>query len=652
MNGSIIAIILAAAIFVALLLLKKRGTTEKAKEALSIDELQETPTPQEELEPKQQVETEEKAAVEDAAGKAADDIILVEPEPALESVEPAGAEEMAAVAGDEAEVLDLTEAPETGEQGIVPDEAPPVEELLAEPEEDFLAPAPEEPAAEKAPSMEVTAEEIAQFAPVEEDLVVATEPVALEEAAEAAGDQLELEELPSSVLEPEALPESVAIEAEEPAAAIEEIVLASDETAVAEPVPPAMEATAPVNLSLTVYAAQLNEIEEQQRAVLAQAIQQRDDKTRDRLQRELVIMNERLALIEDSYTDDMACYQQVVEALDALQQQAGNAELTQAITEAKSGNMRLAEGFLAQLSEQSIPQATQAAFLSGRLAESRVDLQQSMHLYRKAVEREPGNPQYLQAAGRTARSLYNYKEALTWLEAYVGLSRKDQQSDPVELAKAQRELAYTYVLSGMHQKAGPLYKESMTTLAKVLGQDDPEMAISWYQIGELQETLGEYDKAVSLYQRALAILEKKRGAEHPVLAGILDKLAALCMELEMEKEAVPLYERLLRIREKALRPTHPQLAMSLNNLAESYRLQGRYAEAEACYQKSLIINETVHGKDHPSVAAILQELAKLCNSQRKPDEAKQYQERASAIFQKSVEASEKKSGSESLTLEL
>jgi tetratricopeptide (TPR) repeat protein len=136
------------------------------------------------------------------------------------------------------------------------------------------------------------------------------------------------------------------------------------------------------------------------------------------------------------------------------------------------------------------------------------------------------------------------------------------------------------------------------------------------------------------------------------LAGILDKLAALCMELEMEKQAVPLYERLVRIREKALRPTHPQLVISLNNLAESYRLQGRYAEAEACYLKTLRINEEVQGSEHPSVAAILQELAKLCTSQRKPEEAKRYQERASAIFQKSVEAAEMKSGAESLTLEL
>ena len=651
MNGPIIAIILAAAIFVALLLLRKRGAAEKTKEALPVDQPQDALVPHEEQELGQQAEAGEKPAVEDIARKADDDIVIAVPEPAAESAEAAGDETIIIDTDDEAEVLDLTEAPEAEEQAIVLDEALPVEELIAGPKEEIITLEAKEPVAEETPSTVMTAEETAQLEIIEEDLTI-PEAVELEDAAEAAEVQPEPEELPSSVLEPEALPESAEVEVEEPASAIEKSLLTPEEPAAEEPVPPEIEPAGPVSLTLAAYAANLNAIEEQQRSVLAQAIKQRDDKTRDRLQRELVIMNERLALIEDSYADDMTCYQQVVQALEELHQLTGNTKLGQAITEARSGNMRQAEDDLAQLSEQAIPQATQAAYLSGRLAESRVDLQQSMSLYRKAVEREPGNPLYLQAAGRTARSLYNYKEALSWLEAHVSLSRKHQQSDPVALAKAQRELAYTYVLSGMHQKAGPLYKESMTTLAKILGQDDPEMAISWYQIGELQETLGEYDKAVSLYKRALEILEKKRGAEHPVLAGILDKLAALCMELEMEKEAVPLYERLLRIREKALRPAHPQLVISLNNLAESYRLQGRYAEAEVCYQKSLTINETVHGKEHPSVAATLQELAKLCNSQRKPDEAKQYQERASTIFQKSVEAAEKKSGSESLTLEL
>lgn len=408
-----------------------------------------------------------------------------------------------------------------------------------------------------------------------------------------------------------------------------------------------------VRLSMEEYGERLNDLEAQQRAALAEAIEQNDDQRRDQLQRELVIMNDRLALLADHYVEEMACSQQVLDTLARLQAQEPSPALTEAIAELQTGKTGAATAFLEGLSHQSHPLALQAAFLCGQLAECRVDLQKAMECYRQAVGREPDNPQYVRAAGLMARSLYKYKEALPWLESYVQLIAGDDRADAKVVALAQRELAYTYVLSGQYQKAGPLYKQSMTVLAQKLGQEHPEMAISWQQIGEFQETMGEYDKAVSLYKKALAILEKKRGPEHPALAGILRKLAALCVELELEPEAVPLYEQLVRIQEKALRSTHPQLAISYNNLAEAYRLQGRYAEAEACYLKTLRINEELHGGEHPGVAAILQELAKLCTSQRKTEEAQQYQERATAIFRKSVEAAEKKAGAEeALTLEL
>lgn len=406
-----------------------------------------------------------------------------------------------------------------------------------------------------------------------------------------------------------------------------------------------------VHLTREAYLARLNSLEEKQRAALARTSGQEDDKHRDRMQRELVIMNDKLALLDDSYSGEVACYQEVLQTLAQLDGTSfSGAE--EAIAALQEGEPEKAEEFLTWLSEQEHPLAAQAGFHSGQLAECRVDLQTALDRYRRAVEQEPENALYLQAAGRTARSLYRYKEALPWFESFVRLCRGNTNAEPLTLALAQRELAYTYMLSGQYQKAGPLYKEAMSVMAKKLGQEHPEMATCWYQIGEFQETMGEYDKAVSLYRKALTILERTKGMAHPALAVLLDKLAALCMELEMEKEAVPLYERLVRIREEALRSTHPQLALSLNNLAESYRLQGQYLEAEDCYRKSLVINETLHGPEHPSVAAILQELAKLCTSQRKPDEARQYQERASAIFQKSVEASEKKSGQQALTLEL
>jgi tetratricopeptide (TPR) repeat protein len=159
--------------------------------------------------------------------------------------------------------------------------------------------------------------------------------------------------------------------------------------------------------------------------------------------------------------------------------------------------------------------------------------------------------------------------------------------DPLTLALAQRELAYTLCSVGSIRRLGPCIRRPCRSWRR----NSARSILKWLPAGirsvNFRRPWAEYDKAVSLYRKSLAILEHTKGREHPALAVLLDKLAALCMELEMEKEAVPLYERLVRIREQALRPTHPQLALSLNNLAESYRLQGQYVEAEACYQKSL-----------------------------------------------------------------
>jgi len=523
---------------------------------------------------------------------------------------------------------------------------------------------------EKAPKIAALEEVVRPFVK-KPDAGLAEAPVTSEECKLAASEELPSAQLvgqPEEISEEEVLPvtettvvpvgivepeEKAAIHEplSEPQPALVEVVKITPLEKTGEP-ETAVGADQQVQLTLEAYSIRLNLLEERQRALLTQAMQHRDEKKRDQLQRELVIMNDKLALVADSFTAEISCYQGILEALEQVQSGVDDDGLAAAKDNLRKGDPQAAEIFFARLSEQPHPLAARAAFFSGRLAECRVDLQPALDRYRRAVNLEPDNPQYLQAAGKTARSIYRYNEALTWLESFVKLSNENKESNPVEQALAQRELAYTYVLSGQYQKAGPLYKESMTTLAKQLGQDHPEMATSWYQLGELQETLGEYDKAVALYKKSLEIFEKKRGQEHPVLAVILDKLASLCMELEMEKQAVPLYERLVRIREKALRPTHPQLALSLNNLAESYRLQSRYAEAEACYQKSLVINETLHGKEHPGVAAVLQELAKLCTSQRKAAEALQYQQRATAIFQKSVEASEKRTGQEALTLEI
>ncbi|MGI6656276.1 MAG: tetratricopeptide repeat protein [Desulfobulbus sp.] len=407
-----------------------------------------------------------------------------------------------------------------------------------------------------------------------------------------------------------------------------------------------------IDFPLAAFADRLRSQEEQVRTLLDRAVSSGDVPQQEQLRKKLVRVNRALTLLTDSHARELTCYRQVLALLPDFAATVDAAERRQVAAGLRVGDAAAAESLLVRLGQGTHPAAARAAWLSGRLAECRFDLEQAMQQYRAAVQQESDNPLYLQEAGRAARELYNYQEALPLLDRLVRIVSKQNADDPVAVAKAQRELAYTYVLSGRYREAGTLYKASMTVLARELGQEDREMAISWHQIGEYQETLGEYDKAVGLYQRSLAIQEKQLGADHPALAAVLEKLAGLCMELEREPEAVSLYERLVRIREKTLPPTHPQLLISLNDLAEAYRLQGHYAQAEACYRKALAITEQVHGGHHPRVAAVLQELAKLCAAQQRPEEARVLKERAAVIFQRSVEEAERDSGPQSLTLEL
>lgn len=565
----------------------------------------------------------------------------------------------------------VAQEPVVEEPDRVVEDAVEVEEDVAVEPEAQVAVMEEQDAAVPAAEVEPAAEPVIQEAEVE------PEPDPMAEAVPAASDveqlaateapedfdrEPSLDEIEAMVLEATG-DEPVAVEDEVVPIEFDEGVVPGDTAVEAEAeLPPAEEeakepvaadadeartasAVAAIEMSLEEYGRRLNTMEEERRKAVGESTGGSQEG-----QLELVVVNERLAQLADSYEEEISRRSGALDALDRLQGTVDAAMLDEAVQGVRTGNTEAAERLFDSLGDDSGLPPGKAAFRSGQLAECRVDLNRAMERYSQAVEQDKGNADYLGAAGITARRLYRYKEAVAWLESHVS-KVQEERPESEELARGLRELAYTYVISGQYKKAGPLYKQSMTMLSGLYGPEHPEMATSWFQIGELQETLGEYDKAVSLYKQALSILEKTRGKDHPSLVAVLDKLARLCTELEMERESIPLYEQLVAIREKALKPTHPLLAISYNNLAESYRLQGQYDLAENCYKRCLEINEVVQGKEHPAVGAVLQELAKLCTSQKKHEEAEQYQKRATAIFDRTIELAEQKSGSGSLTLD-
>ena len=388
-------------------------------------------------------------------------------------------------------------------------------------------------------------------------------------------------------------------------------------------------------LTIEEYETRLRKREKEQHNALIEAINNGDDIQRDHLQIELVAITNRIALLDDSYKQELERRQV---ALNALDEMASTTDTTLHNSIRKSllcEDTEPAEEFFAGIVDKKGEKAPQAAFLAARLAEARGDLYLALERYCKAVELDGNNCEYLRAAGVMARKLYRYRDARPMLEKLVDLLAKED-SNSIDLALARRELGYIYALSGNLKQAGPLYKQAMKTIAAILGPEHLEMGRSWCQIAELQEVKGQYEQAELTYSKALAIMDKALGPEHPALDQVLEKLAGLNAELEEDNKAAVLYERLCVIRERTLGSTHPKLAMALQNLAEAYRLQGQYEPSEESYRKALAIMEENHGDNHPAVAAILQELAKLCRRQKKNDEAERFQQRASKIFDQSI----------------
>ncbi len=504
--------------------------------------------------------------------------------------------------------------------------APPVEDSAEVDKEEITEEDELEPVAEiEEPTVEEGIGEAAETA--EAEIIIEPEAVPESEIAEEAEPEPAIESEPEVVSEPVEEPASETVsEIEEPTTVVE----AGEE----EVVPREQQVAA---ISLESYEQRLFALKDQRLTELTAAIENNEESRREQLQIELVALTEALSFLQQGYEQEISCRNRALAAMELMRPELDTVDYERACRSMRESDTEEAEQVFDGVADRNISMSAPAAYQSGCLAECRMDLNRAMDRLDKAITLDGNSPDFLRSAALLARKLYLQKKALAWFTSLVKLL-EEKREDTVELALARRELAYTSALVGRHKQAGALYKKAMVSLTNLMGKEDPEMGICWYQIGKLQEALGQYEKAEDPYRKALAIMGKAQG--NVVLGDTLNKLAGLYMELERESEAVPLFERLCAFKEESSNPDNASLAMAYNNLAEAYRVCGKYEESEKNYKQSLAITEELRGKDHAAVGSILQELAQLCQRQGKKDEAKEHQERATAIFQRVLKEQE------------
>ncbi|CAM9752024.1 unnamed protein product [Ectocarpus sp. 6 AP-2014] len=228
------------------------------------------------------------------------------------------------------------------------------------------------------------------------------------------------------------------------------------------------------------------------------------------------------------------------------------------------------------------------------------------------------------------------------------------------VARSCSSVGFLFNVQGKYDDAESLYKRSLATQEKVLGQEHPDVGQSLNDLAGLLRAQGKYAEAEPLYEQSQAIREKVLGPEHPDVATTLNDRARLLESQGKYVEAERLYERCQAIYEKAFGPEHPDVAATLHNQAgllckqrslgldhpdvaaalnngvELLVALGKYADAMPLIQRSLAIREDTLGVHHPDVAASTNSYAELLKAQGRYDEAALYFERAGKIWENAL----------------
>ncbi|CAF4229329.1 unnamed protein product, partial [Rotaria magnacalcarata] len=73
-------------------------------------------------------------------------------------------------------------------------------------------------------------------------------------------------------------------------------------------------------------------------------------------------------------------------------------------------------------------------------------------------------------------------------------------------------------------KALEFYSKSRKIYEKVLPPNHPNLAVSYWSIGEIYSTIGEYSKSLSFLEKALAIFRNSFSSTHPDIESVMNSI--------------------------------------------------------------------------------------------------------------------------------
>ena len=123
--------------------------------------------------------------------------------------------------------------------------------------------------------------------------------------------------------------------------------------------------------------------------------------------------------------------------------------------------------------------------------------------------------------------------------------------------------------------------------------------------------LADYNKAMSYYNKVLALTLDQYGENHPDVATSYNNIGLVYDCQGDYPRAMENYEKALKIRLGIFGENHPDVALIYNNIGAVYDSQGDYPRAMENYEKALKILLGIFGENHPHVKIVKENIAEV-----------------------------------------
>ncbi len=145
---------------------------------------------------------------------------------------------------------------------------------------------------------------------------------------------------------------------------------------------------------------------------------------------------------------------------------------------------------------------------------------------------------------------------------------------------------------GSRSATRELAEQVLSSRVARVGPEDPSLATSMRNLGDVLLQSGQYQAAVQRFRALLSIRERALGPEDPEVAEDLDHLARALLAAELLDEALTVADRALQIKERALSVDDVRIARSLDIQGQLLQRKSEHRRARAALERAVELQDS------------------------------------------------------------